>query len=80
MLALTLYMMTMTPPAAACSQVGPRLDGTYVTVCNGTVVAVRDRTGNSREWNPATRTITVRAPGSPTLVLEALPSIISRVD
>jgi hypothetical protein len=54
-----------------CQQVGPRLDGSHVTVCQGTVVAVRDSLGNAREWNAALKTITIRAPGVRPLVLPA---------
>lgn len=80
MLALTLYMLTITAPPSPCHVVGPRLDGTYVTICQGTAVAVRDTRGNSRAWNPTTRAITVRAPGARPLVLEAAPGLSSRVD
>lgn len=31
-----------------CEVVGPRLDGTYVTICNGRVVMVEDSVGNVR--------------------------------
>lgn len=34
------------PAAPACEVHGPRLDGTYVTVCAGSVVAVSDGQGN----------------------------------
>jgi hypothetical protein len=73
MIALTLYLVSLGTPTAfvPCQQVGPRLDGTYVTVCQGTVVAVRDTLGNAREWNAAFKTITVRAPGARALVLPA---------
>jgi hypothetical protein len=79
MIALMLYFFSLTPTTATtpCEQIGPRLDGTYVTVCQGTVVAVRDSLGNSRERDPATRTITVRAPGALAMVLEAAPSVIT---
>jgi hypothetical protein len=77
MIALMLYLLSLTPTTAPCEQIGPRLDGTYVTVCQGTVVAVRDSLGNSRERDPTTGTITVRAPGAPPMVLEAAPSVIT---
>jgi hypothetical protein len=77
MIALMLYFFSLPPTTAPCEQIGPRLDGTYVTVCQGTVVAVRDSLGNSRERDPATRTITVRAPGALAMVLEAAPSVIT---
>jgi hypothetical protein len=74
MIALTLYLLSLASPTAPppCQQVGPRLDGTTVTICQGTVVAVRDDLGNTREWNASRKTITVRAPGARPLVLGAL--------
>lgn len=35
-------------PGGACEEFGPRRDGTYVTVCAGEVVSVRDSLGNVR--------------------------------
>jgi len=31
---------------SVCETVGPRLDGTYVTICDGRVTAVSDGNGN----------------------------------
>ena len=79
MITLVLLFFTATSPPPPCEQVGPRLDGSYVTVCRGAAVAVRDHLGNSREWNPVTRAITVRSPGARPLVLEAAPAVIKHV-
>ena len=43
--------------------------GTFVTVCNGKVVRVRDGAGNSRTWQPQLNTVTVRSPGGAPMVL-----------
>jgi len=53
MIALSLYIVShflVATPKSGCEEHGPRLDGTYVTVCRGSVVRVRDGLGNSREW------------------------------
>jgi hypothetical protein len=66
MIALSLYVasLLLTPtPKRACEEHGPRLDGTYVTVCGGSVVRVRDGFGNSREWDPTSNTVTARSVG-----------------
>jgi hypothetical protein len=77
MLTFILYFFsTSTAVPTACEELGPRLDGSYVTVCAGNVVGVRDGLGNSRAWDPATRAITVRAPGAQPLLLEAAPARI----
>jgi hypothetical protein len=74
MFALALYLFSLQPALAPspCEQVGPRLDGSYVTVCQGTVVGVRDTLGNSRRWDPATNTVVVSAPGRRPLVIRPL--------
>jgi hypothetical protein len=71
MIALSLYLASLIVPAPAsrCEEHGPRLDGTYVTICKGSVVRVRDGLGNSREWDRATGTITVRTNGATTMVV-----------
>jgi hypothetical protein len=81
MITLMLFFFTATPASAPapCEQVGPRLDGSYVTICRGAAVAVRDRLGNTREWDPTTRAITVRSPGARPLVLEAAPALITYI-
>ena len=80
MITLLLAFFALPATPSPCQQIGPRLDGTYVTVCQGRVVAVRDQLGNSRVWERATGRITVRAPGARPLVLEAAPVRISLVD
>jgi hypothetical protein len=83
MITLWLFFFTATPASAPvpapCEQVGPRLDGTYVTICRGAAVAVRDHLGNTREWDPSTRAITVRSPGARPMVLEAAPAVITYI-
>jgi hypothetical protein len=37
------------PAAPACETYAPRLDGTVVTVCSGSVVRVCDQAGNCNE-------------------------------
>jgi hypothetical protein len=54
--------------ARGCEEHGPRLDGTYVTICGGSVRRVRDRLGNVREWLPGNR-IAFRSPGAAPVVL-----------
>ena len=66
MIALSLYVasLLLTPaPKRVCEEHGPRLDGTYVTVCSGSVVRVRDDFGNSRDWDHASNTVTARSVG-----------------
>jgi hypothetical protein len=73
MIALALYVASMfsqpSAPAARCEEFGRRLDGTYVTVCDGKVVRVRDGAGNSRTWQPQLNTVTVRSRGTAPMVL-----------
>ena len=72
MIALCLYVasLLLTPtPKGPCEEYGPRLDGTYVTVCSGSVVRVRDGLGNSRDWDHATNTVTARSVGEVPVVL-----------
>lgn len=66
MIALSLYiasLLLVTTPGRDCEEHGPRLDGTYVTVCRGSVVRVRDGLGNSRDWDHTTNTVTSRSVG-----------------
>jgi hypothetical protein len=73
MIALALYVASLIspPPSSSqrCEELGRRLDGTYVTVCNGRVVRVRDAAGNSRTWDRESDTVTVRSSGRPPTVL-----------
>jgi hypothetical protein len=73
MIALALYVASFitqpVPSASRCEELGRRLDGTYVTVCNGKVMRVRDGGGNSRTWQPETNTVTVRSRGASPMVL-----------
>jgi hypothetical protein len=77
MIIVALYLLgiNMSAPAPGCEELGPRLDGTYVTVCAGSVVRVRDGLGNSRGWaaQAAEDRVILRAPGSPALVLAHRP-------
>jgi hypothetical protein len=74
MIALSLYfaslLATTLPPASPCEEFGPRLDGTYVTVCKGSVVRVRDGLGNVRVWDRANDTVTLYAPGRAPVVVQ----------
>lgn len=45
-LAALINLAPVTSNAPVCETHGPRLDGTYVTVCAGSVVAVSDGQGN----------------------------------
>jgi len=45
LLLLNLVLAPMAKPGT-CETVGPRLDGTYVTICGGRVAAVSDGRGN----------------------------------
>jgi hypothetical protein len=72
MIALSLYFASLLlvptlPPG--CEEHGPRLDGTYVTVCGGSVVRVRDGLGNVRDWDRASDAVTVRSSGAAPIVL-----------
>jgi hypothetical protein len=69
MFALALYLVALASPSPAsrCEELGPRLDGTYVTVCDGSVVRIRDDQGNSREYRP--RFVVARSRGAAPLVL-----------
>ena len=74
MIALALYVASLVsqPTFSAtlrCEELGRRLDGTYVTVCNGKVVRVRDGAGNSRTWQPELNIVTVRSRGKAPMVL-----------
>ena len=71
MIAFALYVVTLVSPPSAnrCEELGRRLDGTYVTVCNGKVARVRDGAGNERIWQHQTDTVTVRSPGTVPMVL-----------
>jgi hypothetical protein len=73
MIAFTLYVASLmsqpTVTASRCEELGRRLDGTYVTVCDGKVVRVRDDAGNSRTWQRALDTVTVRSRGKAPMVL-----------
>ena len=72
MIALSLYVASLflvATPGRDCKEHGPRLDGTYVTVCRGSVVRVRDGLGNSRDWDHTTNTITSRSGGEAPFVL-----------
>jgi hypothetical protein len=71
MIALALYVASMVsqPSARQCEELGPRLDGTYVTVCNGRVVRVRDAASNSRTWEHESNTVIVRSPRRAPIVL-----------
>lgn len=71
MLPLVLYMLSLGSPvhASRCEESGPRLDGTYVTICDGEVTRIRDDRGNVREVDRATGDITVRSADGRILVL-----------
>jgi hypothetical protein len=72
MIALALFVATLvSPPPSSqrCEELGRRLDGTYVTVCNGRVVRVRDSAGNSRTWDRESDTVTVRSSDGTEMVL-----------
>lgn len=73
MIALALYVASLvSQPSSSslrCEELGRRLDGTYVTVCNGKVVRVRDGAGNSRTWQREIDTVTVRSRGAEPMVL-----------
>ena len=73
MIAAVLYFLSFTahPAAAHCEELGRRLDGTTVTVCDGHVVRVRDDAGNSRTWEHASDTVVVRSAGRAPMVLGA---------
>lgn len=73
MIALALYVASLiaqpSSTASQCEEYGRRLDGTYVTVCNGKVVRVRDGAGNSRTWQPQLNSVTVRSRDAAPMVL-----------
>jgi hypothetical protein len=71
MIALALYVASLVSPQPSprCEEFGRRLDGTYVTVCNGRVVRVRDAAGNSRTWQRDLDTVTIQSPGKAPMVL-----------
>jgi hypothetical protein len=68
-LALSLATLLSAPPARRCEEHGPRLDGTFVTICAGKVVRVRDGRGNSRTWDHESDTVVVRSAGKEPMVL-----------
>jgi hypothetical protein len=71
MIALALYLTSLVsqPAAPRCEELGRRLDGTYVTVCDGRVARVRDDQGNSRTWEHDSNTVIVRSRGRAPMVL-----------
>jgi hypothetical protein len=71
MIALVLYLASLSsqPAPRRCEEIGPRLDGTFVTLCGGAVVRVRDRLGNSREWERGGEVVILRSPGAAPVVL-----------
>jgi hypothetical protein len=72
MIAISLYIasfLLVATPGRDCEEHGPRLDGTYVTVCRGSVVRVRDGLGNSREWDRSADTVTSRSVGEVPVVV-----------
>jgi hypothetical protein len=71
MIALALYLVTLAsqPAPHHCEELGRRLDGTYVTVCDGRVVRVRDDLGNSRTWEHDSNTVVVRSRGQAPMVI-----------
>lgn len=72
MIALSLYvssLLLLAAPSRNCEEHGPRLDGTYVTVCRGSVVRVRDGLGNSRDWDHTSNTVTSRSVGKAPVVV-----------
>jgi hypothetical protein len=71
MIALLLALSTLAPPPARhCQEHGPRLDGTYVTICQGSVTRVRDRLGNVRRFVDGGRTVILESPGAAPMVVE----------
>jgi hypothetical protein len=74
MLALSLFLATLVPShprPSHCEELGRRLDGTYVTICDGAVARVRDDRGNSRQWQRSSGTIIVRATGAAPMIIAA---------
>jgi hypothetical protein len=69
-LALALATIVAAPPARRCEEHGPRLDGTFVTICQGSVTRVRDRLGNSRRFLDGGRIVILESPGAPPVVLD----------
>jgi hypothetical protein len=72
MIAFALYVASFVAqpaPARSCEELGPRLDGTLVTVCDGRVVRVRDTAANSRVWEHDTNTVIVRSARRAPMVL-----------
>jgi len=73
MIALSLYiasLLLVSTHGGNCEEHGPRLDGTYVTVCHGSVVRVRDGLGNSRDWDHTANTVTSRSVGEAPVVVQ----------
>ena len=53
---LVLSMLVNAPRATSCETVGPRLDGTTVTICDGRVARVCSAVGcNEAPFSPETR-------------------------
>ena len=71
MIALVFYLSSLVsqPSPSHCEEYGRRLDGTYVTVCDGRVVRVRDGAGNSRIWERTTDTVAVQSRGKAPMIL-----------
>jgi hypothetical protein len=73
MIALMVYVYLVNfsahPYPRRCEEHGPRLDGTYVTICGGAVVRVRDGLGNVREWERLTGTVVLRSVGMAPVML-----------
>ena len=72
MIALSLYvssLLLLAAPGRNCEAYGPRLDGTYVTVCRGSVARVRDGLGNSRDWDHTSNTVISRSVGQAPVVV-----------
>lgn len=62
MITIALFAASLLSPSSTqrCEELGRRLDGTFVTVCDGKVVRVRDSAGNSRTWEHPHNTMVVR--------------------
>jgi hypothetical protein len=73
MFAFTMYVYLLNlsghPYPPRCEELGPRLDGTRVTICDGAVVRVRDGLGNIREWDRGADKVILRSLGSIPVVL-----------
>ena len=71
MIALALYLTSLisSPATPRCEEIGPRLDGTYVTICEGRLARVRDNRGNTRTWEHDSNTVIVRSRDRAPMVL-----------